>query len=98
MLVLGSLAFVSMFVSLTPGALGLRELALWAGAVALNVPPVAGATAPVIDRAVALTWSFLVGGPCALWLWRKYPDALAPPAGPPPGEAEGQDGQPREPQ
>lgn len=77
MLVLGSLAFVTMFISLTPGALGLRELVLGAGAAALNIPPETGVLAAMIDRAVALAWSFLIGGPCALWIWRKYPGDLS---------------------
>jgi uncharacterized membrane protein YbhN (UPF0104 family) len=96
MLILGSLAFVTMFVSLTPGALGLRELVLWAGAVVLDVPPVAGATAAMIDRAVALAWSFLIGGPCALWIWRKYPGDMNRAAAPPEPDTTDRTGEPHE--
>jgi len=83
MLILGSLAYITMFVSLTPGALGLRELVLGAGAAALGVPPGADVLAGMIDRGIALAWSFAIGGPCALWLWRKYPQDLRDAGGPP---------------
>lgn len=73
-LVLGSLAYVTMFVNITPGALGLRELVLGSGAIALGVPLEVGILAAVIDRAIALSWSFVIGGGCTIRLWQKYPE------------------------
>ncbi len=72
-LILGALGYVTMFVSLTPGALGIRELVLSSGAVALGVPFEVGLLAAIIDRAIALSWSFVIGGGCAAWLWHKFP-------------------------
>jgi len=72
-LVLGALGFVTMFVSFTPGALGIRELVLGSGAVALGIPLEVGVLAAMIDRAIALSWSFVVGGACTSWLWSKSP-------------------------
>ena len=72
-LVLGALAYVTMFVNLTPGSLGMRELVLGAGAVVLGISPEVGILAAMIDRAIALSWSFVIGGGCAAWLLRKSP-------------------------
>ncbi len=72
-LVLGAIGFVVLFVSLTPGALGIRELVLASGAVVLGVPLEVGILAAMIDRAVILSYVFVVGGVCALWLWHKSP-------------------------
>lgn len=72
-LVLGVLGYITMFVNITPGALGIREAVLGAGAVVLGVPLEAGVTAALIDRAIALSWAFVVGGACAGWLWHKSP-------------------------
>lgn len=71
--ILGALANVAAFLSFTPGAIGLRELLLGAGAVVIGISPEVGLFAAVIDGAICLSWSFAVGGPCAIWLWRKYP-------------------------
>lgn len=72
-LVLGALAYVTMFVIITPGSLGIRELLLGSGAVVLGVPLEVGIFAAVIDRAIMLSWSFLIGGACTIWLWFKSP-------------------------
>lgn len=72
-LVLGVLGYITMFVNITPGSLGIREAVLGAGAVVLGVPLEAGFTAAIIDRAIALSWAFVVGGACAGWLWHKSP-------------------------
>jgi uncharacterized membrane protein YbhN (UPF0104 family) len=72
-LVLGSLGFVTMFISLTPGALGIREIVLGAAAVVLKVPLEVGVFAAMIDRAIGLSWSFVAGGICTAWLWHKSP-------------------------
>ena len=72
-LVLGSIAYVTMFLGITPGSLGLREIALALGAVALGIDFTVGSLAAVIDRAVALVWSFTIGTASTLYLWHKYP-------------------------
>ncbi len=72
-LVLGALGFILMFINITPGALGIREAVLGAGAVVLGVPLEAGVAAAIIDRAIILSWAFVVGGVCTGWLWHKSP-------------------------
>lgn len=72
-LVLGALGFVVLFIGLTPGALGIRELVLGFGAAVLGVPLQIGILAAMIDRAITLSYAFAVGGSCAVWLWRKSP-------------------------
>ena len=72
-LVLGTLASLLMYLSITPGSLGVQELVLGAGATLLGVAPGVGLLAAMIDRGIALCWTFLAGGGCAAWLWHKYP-------------------------
>lgn len=72
-IVLGSLAFVVLFVGLTPGGLGIKELTLTFGAVVLGVSPDVAVLAAMMDRAVTVTYAFGVGGLCAGYLWRKSP-------------------------
>jgi len=72
-LVLGALGFVTTFVSLTPGSLGIRELILGSAAVALGIPLEVGVLAAMVDRAITLSWVFVVGGACTGWLWHKSP-------------------------
>jgi uncharacterized membrane protein YbhN (UPF0104 family) len=72
-LVLGALGFILMFINITPGALGISEAVLGAGAVVLGVPLEAGITAAIIDRAITLSWASVVGGACTGWLWHKSP-------------------------
>jgi len=72
-LILGALGYVTMFLSLTPGALGIRELVLSSGSVVLGVSFEVGLLAAIIDRAIALSWSFVVGGISTGLLWRKSP-------------------------
>lgn len=72
-LLLGALGYVSLFISLTPGALGIRELVLGFGAVVLAVPLQVGVLAAMVDRAISLAWSFVIGGACTAWLWHKSP-------------------------
>lgn len=73
-LVLGAISFVVLFIGLTPGALGIRELVLSSGAVVLGIPFEAGILAAMVDRAAAMSYAFLVGGGCALWSWFKCPN------------------------
>jgi len=72
-LILGALGFVILFISLTPGSLGIRELVLGAGAVVLGVPLEVGVLAAVVDRAISMSYIFVVGGGCTLSLWHKSP-------------------------
>ncbi len=72
-LILGALGFVVMFISLTPGSLGIRELVLGFGAVVLGIPLEVGILAAMIDRAIIITYVFVVGGVCTVWLWHKSP-------------------------
>jgi len=71
--ILGTLGFVALFVAITPGSLGIRELVLSFGAVVVGVPLEVGILAAMIDRAVAMSYIFVVGGGCAGWLWHKAP-------------------------
>jgi len=72
-LILGALGFVVLFIGLTPGSLGIRELVLSFGAVVLGVPFEVGLLAAMVDRAVTISYSFVAGGCCAAWLWHKSP-------------------------
>ncbi len=73
LLILGALGLVTLFVSITPGSLGIREFVLGAGAVVLGVPLEVGVLAAMIDRAILVAYAFSVGGGSALYLWRKSP-------------------------
>jgi len=72
-LILGALGFASLIISITPASLGVRELVIGVGAVGLGVPLEVGLLVAMFDRAIMLSWTFVIGGLCALWLWRKYP-------------------------
>ena len=72
-LVLGALGYITLFLSLTPGSLGIRELVLSSGGMAMGIPLKVGILAAMIDRAIALSWVFVIGGASTAWLWRKSP-------------------------
>ncbi len=72
-LVLGALGFVTLFISITPGSLGIREFVLGAGAVVLGLPLEVGVMAAMIDRAILISYAFTVGGGSTLYLWCKSP-------------------------
>ena len=72
-LILGALGFVVLFIALTPGSLGIRELVLGFGAVVLGIPLEVGILAAMIDRAIIISYVFVAGGICTIWLWRKSP-------------------------
>ena len=84
-LILGALAYVVLFIAITPGSLGIRELVLGFGAVVLGIPLEVGILAAMIDRAIIITYVFVVGGICTVWLWHKSPadfkknDRVTPP-------------------
>jgi len=71
--ILGALGFVALFIALTPGSLGVKELVLSFGAVALGVPFEVGLLAAMIDRAITFSYAFVFGGSCTVWLWHKSP-------------------------
>jgi len=77
-LILGALGFVVLFIGLTPGSLGIRELVLGFGAVVLGIPFEVGILAAIIDRAIIISYAFVAGGICTVWLWRKSPADLRP--------------------
>jgi len=72
-LVLGAVGYGSAIMGLTPGALGVRELLLGASSVILGVPLEVGIAAAMFDRAIMLSWTFVVGGGCTVWFWHKSP-------------------------
>ncbi len=72
-LILGALGYVVLFIAITPGSLGIRELVLGFGAVVLGIPLEVGLLAAMIDRAIIITYVFVVGGICTVWLWHKSP-------------------------
>lgn len=76
-LVLGALGYSVLFIGLTPGGLGIRELVLTAGAVVIGLPLEVGLLAAVIDRMITFSYAFIVGGICTIKLWRKSPDDFA---------------------
>ena len=71
--ILATLGFASLIVSLTPGALGVREVIMTSGALVLGIPAEIGVFAAMFDRAIMLGWTFVVGGSCTVWLWKKNP-------------------------
>jgi uncharacterized membrane protein YbhN (UPF0104 family) len=73
-LILGALGFVVLFIAITPGSLGIRELVLSCGAVVLGMPLEVGILAAIIDRAITICYTFTVGGACTLWLWYRSPN------------------------
>ena len=75
-LVLGAIGFVALFVGLTPGSLGIRELLLGGGAVAIGIPLEVGLLAAMIDRGITLLYVFSIGSICAISIWRKSPADL----------------------
>jgi uncharacterized membrane protein YbhN (UPF0104 family) len=72
-LVLGALGYIVLFFNFTPGALGIREAILGAGAVVLGIPLEIGIAGALIERAIVLSWSFIIGGLCVCYLWLKSP-------------------------
>lgn len=72
-LVLGAVGYFLMFVSITPGSIGIRELVLAATSLVIGIPFKVSVPAVMIDRAIAITYSFVIGGLCAIYLWHKSP-------------------------
>lgn len=72
-LILGAVGYFLMFISITPGSIGIREVVLGAASTVIGVPFKVGIPAVMIDRAIAMVYSFVIGGICTLYLWRKNP-------------------------
>ena len=70
---LGATGFAAAVMGLTPGALGVRELLLGGSSVMMGIPLEIGLTAAMFDRAIMLSWTFVVGGGCTVWFWHKSP-------------------------
>lgn len=71
--ILGAIGFVALFIGITPGGLGIRELVLGSGAIVLGVSLEVGLLVAIVSRAIMLSYLFVVGGICTGWLWHKYP-------------------------
>lgn len=65
-LVLAALGNAAMMVAITPAALGVRELVLGGGAVALGLSMEVGLLVALIERAVVLAWALVVGLPATV--------------------------------
>jgi len=72
-LVLGALGHIALFLSLTPGSLGVRELVMSAGATTLGVPLEVGILASLVERAIILSWAVVFGTISLFCLYRKSP-------------------------
>jgi uncharacterized membrane protein YbhN (UPF0104 family) len=70
-LLIGALAALSMFISLTPASLGIREAAIVFSGLAIGVPPEVTLFAGALDRAVSIFVVVGIGTPAALHLSRK---------------------------
>ena len=78
-LVLGGVAYLMTFLSLTPGSLGIRELLLGVTGSLLGVPQELAILAAMVDRAVIISYAFVLGGLSALWIWRRDASLSRPP-------------------
>jgi uncharacterized membrane protein YbhN (UPF0104 family) len=72
-LVLGAIGYIVLFFNFTPGALGIREAILGAGAVVLGMKLDEGIAGALIERAIGLSWAFIIGGLCVAYVWFKSP-------------------------
>lgn len=78
-LVLAALGNAATLLAATPAGLGVREVALGGGAVALGVPLEIGLLVALIERAVNVTWGLVVGVPAAwVLVHRLRADGAAP--------------------
>lgn len=75
-LMLGSISFLAWFVGITPGALGIRELALSCGALVLGIPFETGILIALIDRTVISSYAFIAGGVSTLLVWKQSSKVL----------------------
>jgi uncharacterized membrane protein YbhN (UPF0104 family) len=66
---LAPLAGLASFISLTPGALGLREAIMGYISFAVGASFSEGVFVGTLDRAVLLFVAAILGGPCFVWIW-----------------------------
>lgn len=70
-LVLAALGNAALVVAITPAALGVRELVLGGGAVALGLSMEVGLLVALVERAVVLTWALVVGLPATVVVFAR---------------------------
>ncbi len=81
-LALAALGNAATLLALTPGAMGVRELALGGGAVALGIPMEVGLLVGLVERAINVSWALVAGLPSTYWLLRRARAGSAlPPSG-----------------
>lgn len=74
-LVIAAVTGVVTFVALTPGAIGLRELAIGFAAAALGVQFDVALLGATLDRAVMVVWVLLIGGAGLIYTARRMANA-----------------------
>lgn len=72
-LILAAVGYATHVLSFTPGALGIKEITLSASAAAIGVPLEIGILAAMLDRAIMLSWTIIIGGGCTILFWLRYP-------------------------
>lgn len=70
-LVLAALGNAALIVAITPAALGVRELVLGGGAVALGLSMEVGLLVALVERAVVLAWALVVGLPATVVVFNR---------------------------
>lgn len=70
-LLVSALATLSVFISITPASLGIKEAAIVFASTAINLPPEVGLLAAAVDRAAAIAVVFVLGIPCSLRISRE---------------------------
>lgn len=69
--ILGAVGYGSTLLAITPEALGIREVLLSSSMSLTGLPFEVGIMVSLIDRAFALSWTFLVGSGGLVWFWLK---------------------------
>lgn len=69
--ILGAVGYGSTLLAITPEALGIREVLLSSSMSLSGLPFEAGIMVSLVDRAFALTWTFLVGSGGLVWFWHR---------------------------
>lgn len=70
-LVLAALGNAALIVAITPAALGVRELVLGGGAVALGLSMEVGLLVALIERAIVLAWALVIGLPATVVVFNR---------------------------
>ena len=75
-IVISPISTLTMLVSLTPGAVGIRQALVGYGSELLGIGMTEGVVASTIDHAVGTLWVFVFGLTFANWIWaRKFKSA-----------------------